>query len=208
MPGRFSGSLGNGSASTPVGMDCLGRLMHGNVDLFAPTFEPGAFNTEQHYSIVDPATPNVTPSFNAPTWLQTSAANSAFRGVAIVPQATDQLLLGERQWRRPAIDLSDLSIVLNNFGATTSLRSNGNFDGGHLFLASPTSSAASANPSPWRLHRIPRGDPRTRIPRPSRPRLAAGILAGIVANPLTHLESQQRRPQVAAVRCPHSQTST
>ena len=128
---QYNVTLGNGTAGTLVGAHGLSGSVdaQGNVDLYATTFDPGPFNTNQLYSIVDPVTPNTTPSFDTPTLLATSATNSAFRGVAVVPSAIVPILLGDANGDGH-VDLSDLSIVLNNFGETTSLRSNGNFDGG------------------------------------------------------------------------------
>jgi hypothetical protein len=89
----------------------------GNVDLYVTTFDGAGANSTQLYQVVDNNT-----SFTD-TLLATSAANSAFRGAAIVPY-----LLGDANVDNH-VDLTDLSIVLNNFGKQSLLRSDGNFDG-------------------------------------------------------------------------------
>ena len=113
-----------GTQTAAVGAHGLAGMVDpttGNVDLFATTFDGAGANSTEIFEIVDNGTA-FTDSL-----LATSAANSAFRGVAIVPQI-QQLLLGDANGDN-RVDLSDLSIVLNNFGETTSLRSDGNFDG-------------------------------------------------------------------------------
>ena len=123
---------GAGGSQTGAGVGAhglAGKVDHatGNVDLYTTTFDVGA-NRNDLYEVVDNGS-NLTIA-NGGLPLAVSGANdtmqtdSAFRGVAVVPNFTlgDANLDGR-------VDLTDLSVVLNNFGATTNAWDLGNFDG-------------------------------------------------------------------------------
>ncbi len=127
---QYNIPLGTGVTGAGVGAHGLAGKVDpstGNVDLYTTTFDVGA-NANYLYEVVDNGS-NLTIA-NGGLPLATSGANdvlttdSAFRGVAIVPN----FVLGDANLDGH-VDLSDLSIVLNNFGSTTNSWTSGNFDG-------------------------------------------------------------------------------
>jgi hypothetical protein len=128
----------------------------GNVDLFATTFDGTGANSTQLYEVIDDGTAFTNHL------LATSAAHSAFRGVAVVP---DYVLLGDTN-DDGKVDLTDLSVVLNHFGQATPFKADGNFDDAATIdltdlsdvlnnfgrsISSPAASPAVAAPEPASL---------------------------------------------------------